>query len=146
MKLEEWIQKGRDSGEITHEEGSRFYMTRDFDLAQAARNDITHQYRQSEQDYTNKIIAYYKEQGIERGWSAFCTEAEWNSSPNGELYEVLGLCSDRIRTEPWWREAMVKELREELDNDKISNYAKTGIELAIQIIEKPTKHLRKADK
>jgi hypothetical protein len=142
MKLEEWIQKGRESGEITFEEGTRFYITRDKEVADAARADIIHQYWELKSEYTNSVLKHYKDNGIERGFSAFCSEAEWYSNRSGELYEVIGLCQDRIRTEPWWRKTMVKELQEELDNDKISNYAKTGIELAIKIIEKPTKHLR----
>lgn len=137
MKIEEWLRKGYESKELTYDEFSRWYATKDRPLADATRADIMQQYRQAEMDYTNKVIDGYKAIGINRKQSEFCTEREWNSHPNGELYEVLGLINDRIRTEQWWREQITRDLTAALDSDNVSNYIKTGIEHAIRVVMKP---------
>lgn len=137
MKIEEWLRKGLESKELTHEEFSRWYATKDRDAATAARNDLIIQYRQSADDYYKKIIEYYESIGIKRMQSEFCTNEEWEYSPTGELYEVLMLIGERIRTEQWWREQITRDLTAALDSDNVSNYIKTGIEHAIRVVMKP---------
>jgi hypothetical protein len=137
MTIEEWLNKGLESKELTHEEYSRWYATKDRDTATAVRNDLIIQYRQSQSDYYRKIIEHYESLGIKRAQSEFCTEREWNYSPTGELYEVLMLIGERIRTEQWWREQITRDLTASLDSDGVSNYIKTGIEHAIRVVMAP---------